>query len=94
MNILFICIFFVASNGTAQEAVSSNGKFATINGLKLYYEESGELLTTKVFAIAGATERNFNSSNSIQLQFLSWRNNIEHLHLSSATKQKSTSVPA
>ena len=41
MNILFICIFFVASNGTAQEAVSSNGKFATINGLKIYYEESG-----------------------------------------------------
>ena len=47
MNILLICIFFVASNGTAQEAVSSNGKFATINGLKLYYEELGELLTTK-----------------------------------------------
>jgi len=42
MNILLICIFFVASNGTAQEAVSSNGKFATINGLKIYYEESGE----------------------------------------------------
>jgi len=41
MNTLFICIFFVASNGTAQEAVSSNGKFATINGLKIYYEESG-----------------------------------------------------
>ena len=57
MNILFICIFFVTSNGTAQEAVSSNGKFATMNSLKLYYEESGELLTIKVFAIAGATER-------------------------------------
>lgn len=42
MNILLICVFFVASNGTAQEAVSSNGKFATINGLKIYYEESGE----------------------------------------------------
>src|SRR5262245_48398602 len=42
MKILLICIFFVASNGTAQEAVSSNGKFATINGLKIYYEESGE----------------------------------------------------
>jgi pimeloyl-ACP methyl ester carboxylesterase len=41
MNILLICIFFVASNGRAQEAVSSNGKFATINGLKIYYEESG-----------------------------------------------------
>lgn len=45
MNILLICIFFVASNGTAQEAVSSNGKFATINGLKIYYEESGEGMT-------------------------------------------------
>jgi hypothetical protein len=42
MNILLICIFLVASNGTAQEAVSSNGKFATINGLKIYYEESGK----------------------------------------------------
>jgi len=42
MNILLICIFFVASNGRAQEAVSSNGKFATINGLKIYYEESGK----------------------------------------------------
>jgi len=42
MNILLICVFFVASNGTAQEAVSSNGKFATINGLKIYYEESGK----------------------------------------------------
>ena len=42
MNILLICIFLVASNGTAQEAVSSNGKFATINGLKIYYEESGQ----------------------------------------------------
>ena len=51
MNILLICIFLVASNGTAQEAVSSNGKFATINGLKLYYEESGELLTTKKMQI-------------------------------------------
>ncbi len=42
MNILLICLFFVASNGTAQEAVSSNGKFATINGMKIYYEESGK----------------------------------------------------
>ena len=49
INILFICIFFVASNGTAQDAVSSNGKFATINGLKLYYEESGELLTMETW---------------------------------------------
>ena len=49
MNILFICIFFIASkrNSARGKAVSSNGKFATINGLKLYYEESGELLTTK-----------------------------------------------
>jgi pimeloyl-ACP methyl ester carboxylesterase len=42
MNILLICIFFVASSGTAQEAVSANGNFATINGLKIYYEESGK----------------------------------------------------
>ncbi len=41
LNSLFIFIFFVVSIGTAQEAVSSNGKFATINGLKIYYEESG-----------------------------------------------------
>ena len=49
MNILFICIFFIASkrNSARGKAVSSNGKFATINGLKLYYEELGELLTTK-----------------------------------------------
>ncbi|MFI5407229.1 MAG: alpha/beta fold hydrolase [Nitrososphaerales archaeon] len=42
MNILLMCFFFVASNVTAQEAVSSNGKFATINGMKIYYEESGQ----------------------------------------------------
>jgi len=42
MNILLICIFFVASNGITQEAVSPNGKFATINDLKIYYEESGK----------------------------------------------------
>jgi len=49
MNILFICIFFIASkrNSARGKAVSSNGKFATINGLKLYYEELSELLTTK-----------------------------------------------
>jgi hypothetical protein len=42
MNIFLICIFLVASTGRAQEAVSPNGKFATINGLKVYYEESGQ----------------------------------------------------
>lgn len=42
INILLICSFFVTSNGVAQEAMSSNGKFATINGLKIYYEESGQ----------------------------------------------------
>jgi pimeloyl-ACP methyl ester carboxylesterase len=42
INIVFICIFLVTSIGTAQEPVSSNGKFATINGLKIYYEDSGE----------------------------------------------------
>ena len=39
--ILLLCSFIVASSGTAQEAVSPNGKFAKINGLKIYYEESG-----------------------------------------------------
>ncbi|MCM4173819.1 hypothetical protein DHD32_20295 [Arenibacter sp. TNZ] len=57
MNILFICIIFVASNKTAQEAIPSNDKFATINSLKLNYEESGKILTTKVFAIAGGDVR-------------------------------------
>jgi len=42
MEILLICIFFIASNGRAQETVSTNGKFATINGLKIYYEEAGQ----------------------------------------------------
>jgi len=79
MNILFICIFFIASNGTAQEAVSSNGKFATINGLKLYYEELSELLTTKNICNSRATSRNINSRNSNQLQFSSRRNAVEHL---------------
>ena len=41
VNIVSICILFVSLNGTAQEAVSPNGKFAKINGLKIYYEESG-----------------------------------------------------
>lgn len=40
VNLLFI--LFVTLNGAAQERVSSNGKFATINGLKIYYEESGK----------------------------------------------------
>ena len=40
--ILLVCSFIVTSSGTAQEAVSTNGKFATINGLKIYYEESGQ----------------------------------------------------
>jgi pimeloyl-ACP methyl ester carboxylesterase len=42
LNILLSCIFLFASTGRAQEAVSSNGKFATINGLKIYYEELGK----------------------------------------------------
>ena len=45
MNIILICTFLVASNGIAQEAISSNGKFAAINGLKIYYEDSGEGMT-------------------------------------------------
>lgn len=41
MNTLLICMMFVATEGAAQAPVSANGKFATINGLKIYYEESG-----------------------------------------------------
>lgn len=41
-QILLICVFLFTTNGRAQEAVSSNGKFATIDGLKVYYEESGK----------------------------------------------------
>lgn len=42
MQLVLVTILFVAPNGTAQEPVSSNGKSATINGLKIYYEESGQ----------------------------------------------------
>jgi pimeloyl-ACP methyl ester carboxylesterase len=42
VNIISICILFASLHGTSQEAVSSNGKFATIGGLKIYYEESGK----------------------------------------------------
>ena len=41
INTLLVCLFFVLTEGQAQEPVSPNGKFATINGLKIYYEESG-----------------------------------------------------
>jgi pimeloyl-ACP methyl ester carboxylesterase len=41
INALFVCLFFVLTEVQAQESVSPNGKFATINGLKIYYEESG-----------------------------------------------------
>src|SRR6218665_1643079 len=41
INALLVCLFFVLTEVLAQEPVSSNGKFATINGLKIYYEESG-----------------------------------------------------
>jgi len=40
-------LYCIKRNSPRGKAVSSNGKFATINGLKLYYEELGELLTTK-----------------------------------------------
>lgn len=42
INTLFVCLFFVLTEVQAQESVSPNGKFATINGLKIYYEESGK----------------------------------------------------
>ena len=42
INTLFVCLFFVLTEVHAQEPVSPNGKFATINGLKIYYEESGK----------------------------------------------------
>ena len=42
INTLFVCMFFVSTEVQAQESVSPNGNFATINGLKIYYEESGK----------------------------------------------------
>lgn len=42
INTLFVCLLFVLTEVPAQESVSPNGKFATINGLKIYYEESGK----------------------------------------------------
>ena len=42
LNTLFVCLFFVLTEVQAQESVSPNGKFATINGVTLYYEESGK----------------------------------------------------
>ena len=42
INTLFVCLFFVLTEVHSQESVSPNGKFATINGLKIYYEESGK----------------------------------------------------
>ena len=39
----FICFYLSLDNPiNAQEAVAPNGKFATVNGLKLYYEETGK----------------------------------------------------
>ena len=41
--IYFTIVFFSIVHGvSAQEAVANNGKFVTVKGLKLYYEESGE----------------------------------------------------
>jgi pimeloyl-ACP methyl ester carboxylesterase len=42
INTLFLCLFFVLTEAQAQESVSANGKFATINGVKIYYEDSGK----------------------------------------------------
>lgn len=42
INTLFVFLLFVLTEVQAQESVSPNGKFATINGLKIYYEESGK----------------------------------------------------
>lgn len=39
----FICLWVIVDNQVkAQEKVASNGKFATVNGLTLYYEEAGK----------------------------------------------------
>ncbi len=43
LYLCFICFFSGLSNQSqAQEAVAPNGKFATVNGLKLYYEDTGK----------------------------------------------------
>jgi pimeloyl-ACP methyl ester carboxylesterase len=42
LNALFVCLFFVLTEVQAQESVSPNGKFATIHGARIYYEESGK----------------------------------------------------
>jgi pimeloyl-ACP methyl ester carboxylesterase len=42
INALYVSLFLVLTEVQAQESVSTNGKFATINGLKIYYEESGK----------------------------------------------------
>lgn len=41
-SILLVAIIFMLTEVKGQEPVSMNGKFATINGLKIYYEESGK----------------------------------------------------
>lgn len=38
----FTIVFFSIVQVSAQEPVANNGKFVTVKGLKLYYEESGE----------------------------------------------------
>jgi len=42
INTALLCLFFVLTEVQAQEPVSPNGKSATINGLKIYYEETGK----------------------------------------------------
>jgi pimeloyl-ACP methyl ester carboxylesterase len=41
-NILSVCLLIVSTGVSGQEPVSSNGHFANIKGLRIYYEESGK----------------------------------------------------
>ena len=40
--IILVCFALAVHALRAQEAPASNGKFATVNGRKIYYEESGK----------------------------------------------------
>ena len=42
LTFCFIVTFLINSDVDAQEPVAPNGKFATIKGLKIYYEDSGK----------------------------------------------------
>jgi len=42
LNLFVLATVLPVITGLAQEPVSANGKFATVNGAKIYYEESGQ----------------------------------------------------